>query len=92
MVGKKRLKQRARTGKAAHAYQCIYLEQEKCALCFWDIICSPFVKLSLTILHNVKPGKIYLFFPIYDIYFYNIHLHSRSVTRRLLHHVRGSEG
>lgn len=54
MVGKKRLKQCARTEKAAHAYQYIYLEQEKCALHFWDIIFSPLAKVSLTILHSGK--------------------------------------
>lgn len=92
MVGKKRLKQCARSGKAAHAYQYIYLEQEKCVLHFWDIIFSPLAKVSLTILHSVKSGKRYLFFPIYDIYFCNIYLHQRSITRRLSHPVRGCEG
>lgn len=62
MVGKKRLNQCAGTGKANHAYLYIYLEQEKSALCFWDVIFSPLIKVSLAVLQSIKSEEKILTF------------------------------
>lgn len=60
----------------------VYLEQEKCAFHFWDIIFSPLAKVCLTTLQCIKVGERYLIFSICISDFCNIHFHSGSVTRR----------